>query len=736
MKKTTLLIIFILIVVSLFYFEIVYANGQLQSPFLMQEYFAGFNSQTSIYNSSLLSGFPKLSFYDGTLLEHLSQVFENPIFVFFCTSLGLFALLVYLGVNRVLAAIFGIAGSIQPKFLFLGYFGETTSSHFFVFLPWVLFCLLYLKRYRNLFSFSVLALVLGFALKFGSNQSTYLLLLFLVVYTLVEILFSLGRKRYFKLLQFLIFLYFALFLALAFSLDKFFLIFEQANNFMADPTTPQRAGYDFLLNYILPAEPSFIPNAFSIENWFYFHFIGLFPLSLFFLALFKAKLGFREAKLLVIGALFLILFVVFAKFENSLHLLPFSQVLTHLEYLLLFTNLIVFVVAALGANWLIKRCTTSGETKSLFLPFFIGIIVFAIYLNAIGNTYANFDIGFFHKKILPFELALLVFIAFPFSKIKHGKIVLLILFFVGSVLPFFLVKQQSFRFSEKPTQPPKNYFENLFEADTTIFRVFPLEKMFTDNRYALYSDIIGGNQKLKLKNYWQVLDNALETEFINNVPINWNVASMLNVKYFIRYDEPMKIDKLNYFDYDVKDRIVIYKNEDFLPRAWFVGDLQLLRKPQNIIKKLNNIDFSPKNLAILSTNFQEEISIPKNGSIKFKSHKNGKISLEVFSDTATFLVLSEIFYPQGWTATLNGEPVTPFQTNLILMGFFIPKGKHTLNLDFEFHFSKVANLTSLVSIALILILLIFGIVKKIRYDNSGKTYYVLKYHDGKKRLFF
>ena len=42
-----------------------------------------------------------------------------------------------------------------------------------------------------------------------------------------------------------------------------------------------------------------------------------------------------------------------------------------------------------------------------------------------------------------------------------------------------------------------------------------------------------------------------------------------------------------------------------------------------------------------------------------------------------------MYYPEGWVALLNGEPVDIHRTNYLLRGFQIPEGSHTLTLDFN-----------------------------------------------------
>jgi uncharacterized membrane protein YfhO len=47
------------------------------------------------------------------------------------------------------------------------------------------------------------------------------------------------------------------------------------------------------------------------------------------------------------------------------------------------------------------------------------------------------------------------------------------------------------------------------------------------------------------------------------------------------------------------------------------------------------------------------------------------------------LVLGELYYPKGWTATINGEPTEIFKTNFALRGIIVPEGTNTVELRFD-----------------------------------------------------
>ena len=53
------------------------------------------------------------------------------------------------------------------------------------------------------------------------------------------------------------------------------------------------------------------------------------------------------------------------------------------------------------------------------------------------------------------------------------------------------------------------------------------------------------------------------------------------------------------------------------------------------------------------------------------------------SSAPQFAVFSEVYYPDGWNAYLDGKKVDYVKTNYVLRGMSVPAGKHIIKFVFE-----------------------------------------------------
>jgi hypothetical protein len=98
-----------------------------------------------------------------------------------------------------------------------------------------------------------------------------------------------------------------------------------------------------------------------------------------------------------------------------------------------------------------------------------------------------------------------------------------------------------------------------------------------------------------------------------------------------------------------------------------------------------------------STHPATAAATPARGSVAFTSYEPNHFSMAVDAPGpgSNFLVLSEIYYPASWRATIDGKPAEIIQTNYLLRGLVVPAGKHTIEMHYEskgFETGKYASL--------------------------------------------
>lgn len=125
-----------------------------------------------------------------------------------------------------------------------------------------------------------------------------------------------------------------------------------------------------------------------------------------------------------------------------------------------------------------------------------------------------------------------------------------------------------------------------------------------------------------------------------------------------------------------------------------------------LVKIKNSKEFKPNQEAIMLTDEFSKIGKSKfdaQGTIKMTSYEPNKISYSSSTNSEQFAVFSEIYYPEGWTAKIDGKEVDIVKTDYLLRGLKVPPGKHKI--EFTFDLPKFRTSGILASIASILVLL-------------------------------
>ncbi|MEJ2635941.1 MAG: hypothetical protein P8184_11690 [Calditrichia bacterium] len=180
------------------------------------------------------------------------------------------------------------------------------------------------------------------------------------------------------------------------------------------------------------------------------------------------------------------------------------------------------------------------------------------------------------------------------------------------------------------------------------------------------------------------MDNCLYVNVDGGaLPINWNVVDMMNVKYLVANQE-LPSPRLTLVASDQNSKLLAYRNNDALPRAYFVGGYQVIADGVKRLQFINSPEFHPGSMAILEKNTAEPVEKPDSSSISITLWQPEKIDLKLYTDKPALMVLSEMYYPKGWSAFLDGsKEIEIYKTDHMLRSVVVPAGSHTLS--FRFH---------------------------------------------------
>ncbi len=232
----------------------------------------------------------------------------------------------------------------------------------------------------------------------------------------------------------------------------------------------------------------------------------------------------------------------------------------------------------------------------------------------------------------------------------------------------------------------KNALDRIIEKDTTLFRVAPpMELITNDTRWSYYYQSIGGYSPAKLQVTQDIIDNNLLRPTHPGVPFNLNVVSMLNTRYIvtpqaIRHPDLVFLGE----DRSTNRKLKLYRNRKALPRAFFVDTVEIIPDGVQRLRRLNSPDFDPSRVAILEKPLSRSVRQPDSSWVKVTHFDPNTVEFQIFTSSAGLLVISEVYYPRGWKAVLDGSTeLDIYKTNHLLRSVWIPRGEHTLRMEFR-----------------------------------------------------
>ena len=383
----------------------------------------------------------------------------------------------------------------------------------------------------------------------------------------------------------------------------------------------------------------------------------------------------------------------------------------------------ISILAGIGINFFIKNKYASiikvKKFEVLLLGIFLTIIIFVLSLN-----FRQDKIVLLEKFILKNSYALGINHSTLYFQIQNDLIILSI-FIIFSVIILRLLKRYGLSFIIKVIIIALITFDlgsfgmkfyetrNINEVftipeiirkikyDKSKFRVFDLSGKFITPLSAERIESVTGINSSYLKHYqefvWLIGDH-LKTPYENFLDFynikNPKILKMLNVKYVISKGALPNKEYANIYN----KNYYLYQDIDILPRAYIVGNANVIQDKKETFRILQSKNYNPKEYILLEKASRVTLkNKEKFRSVKITSYKPNEIKLKTSVYSSGFLVLSEIWYP-GWKAYDNGRETEILKTNYMFRSIYLKKGMHDITFVYDPISYKIGKAISILTL--------------------------------------
>ncbi len=238
--------------------------------------------------------------------------------------------------------------------------------------------------------------------------------------------------------------------------------------------------------------------------------------------------------------------------------------------------------------------------------------------------------------------------------------------------------------------------------DTTNYRVLDVADM-GGARSSYFHKTIGGYHAAKLTRY----NDLLEHQIYRNNP---RVLDMLNTKYFLSGNE-----------YE--------ENPGALGNAWFVSGIDYVADADHEMAALDSLDTRTR--AVADKKFSAvlgQTAAPVPGDTVYEtSYAPNRLTYKARSAHGGVAVFSEIYFPWGWQATVDGKPAQIGRVNYVLRALRLGPGTHDIEFRFDPKSLHVTNTLGVTAVILIYIICLgafaywtWRFVKRLNRQHPGR----------------
>lgn len=220
------------------------------------------------------------------------------------------------------------------------------------------------------------------------------------------------------------------------------------------------------------------------------------------------------------------------------------------------------------------------------------------------------------------------------------------------------------------------------------YRVLNLSgNAFSENNTSYWHKSVAGYHAAKLRRYQEMIEHHISPEMqavyqeiasgggeLDSADASkFRVLNMLNTKYFIL---PV-----------AQGQTIPIRNPYAYGNAWFVDKVEYVNNANQEIDALHTL--LPTETAVVDARFKpilkDATASHKDSlsTIRLTSYEPNRLVYETENSGDGVAVFSEIYYADGWIATIDGQPAEIARADYILRAMYVPAGKHTIEMRFD-----------------------------------------------------
>lgn len=231
-----------------------------------------------------------------------------------------------------------------------------------------------------------------------------------------------------------------------------------------------------------------------------------------------------------------------------------------------------------------------------------------------------------------------------------------------------------------------------------------------------YHKMIGGYHAAKLNRYEDLIqrrlrpvlalgyyDDLREDSIVSQYPphirdaaSNYRILDMLNTRYVITGD---------------KEYPVLY-NDYALGNAWLVDKVDFVDGADAEMDALGKIDVAHE--AVADSRFRgvldgHAVEKAPGDTIWLTSYAPDRLTYHVDTRDGGVAVFSEVYFPWGWHATVDGTPANIARVNYVLRSIALPAGSHEVVMEFDPQSIHTCSAIARICVTLIYLLCLGGL---------------------------